>query len=80
MPTLTIKNVPEDLYLRLKRYAEINRRSLNSEVILCIERALSSYRIEPEEYLSRARRLREKTAQYTITDDEFTAAKRDGRP
>ncbi len=79
MPTLTIKNVPEDLYVRLKQYAEINRRSLNSEVILCIERAICSHRIQPEEYLSRARRLREKTAQYPITDDDFTAAKVAGR-
>ena len=80
MPTLTIKNIPEDLYAQLKRYAEINRRSLNSEVILCIERAIRSYRIQPEVYLARARRLREKTARYPITDDEFSAAKVAGRP
>jgi len=48
MPTLTIKNIPEDLYTQLKRHAEINRRSLNSEVILCIERAIHSRRIQPE--------------------------------
>jgi plasmid stability protein len=80
MPTLTIKNIPEDLYIRLKRYAEINRRSLNSEVILCIERAVYSYRIQPEEYLARARRLREKTLGHPIADDEFTEAKAAGRP
>ncbi len=80
MPTLTIKNIPEDLYAQLKQYAKINRRSLNSEVILCIERAVRSRKIQPEVYLARARQLREKTAQYQISDDEFNAAKAVGRP
>lgn len=80
MPTLTIKNIPEDLYAQLKRHAEINRRSLNSEVILCIERAIRSRKMSPEVYLVRARRLRAKTAQYPISDEEFNVAKREGRP
>ncbi len=79
MPTLTIKNIPEDLYTQLKRHAEINRRSLNSEVILCIERAIHSRRIQPEMYLARARKLREKTMQHPVTNDEFNAAKTAGR-
>ena len=79
MPTLTIKNIPEDLYARLKRHAEINRRSLNSEVILCIERAIRSRKVQPEAYLARARQLREKTIQHPITDDELNAAKAVGR-
>ena len=80
MPTLTIKNIPDDLYVRLKQRAEINRRSLNSEVIVCIERAVRSRRIQPEAYLENARRLRERTAQYPLDDDEFNAAKMAGRP
>ncbi len=80
MPTLTIKNIPEDLYIQLKRYAEINRRSLNSEVILCIERAIRSRRVQPEDYLPRARQLREKTKQHPITDEAFNLAKTTGRP
>ncbi len=80
MPTLTIKNIPNDLYEQLKRHAEINRRSLNSEVILCIERAVRSHKVRPEEYLERARRLREKTKGYSISEEEFNAAKVAGRP
>ena len=79
MPTITIKNIPESLYYRLKKYAEINRRSLNSEVILCIERAIRSHKIHPEEFLTRARRLREKTMQHSISDEEFSAMKKVGR-
>ncbi len=80
MPTLTIKNIPDDLYKQLKRYAEINRRSLNSEVISCIERAVRSNKVHPEEYLERARRLRERTKRYSISDEEFNEAKVAGRP
>ena len=80
MPTLTIKNIPDELYRQLKMRAEINRRSLNSEAIVCIENAVRSQRIKPDStYLVRARKLREKTAQYPITDEEFTEAKTMGR-
>ena len=79
MPTITVKNVPTDLYERLKQSAEANRRSINSEVIVCIERAVRSRKIHPEAILARARKLREKTEGYLITDDEFTEAKVAGR-
>ena len=80
MPTLTIKNIPEDLYTRLKRRAEIHRRSLNSEVILYLEQALGSHAVEPEVLLARARQLREKTRAHPIDEATFNAAKRAGRP
>jgi plasmid stability protein len=80
MPTITVKNIPPDLYERLREAAAANRRSLNSEIIVCIERAVGSSAIQPEEFLAQARRLREKTIDYPITDDEFTRAKSAGRP
>ncbi len=79
MPTITVKNIPTDLYQRLKQSAETNRRSINSEVIVCIEMAVRSRRIQPEAILNRARKLREKTSDYIVTDDEFTQAKVAGR-
>ena len=80
MPTITVKNIPADLYERLKQSARANRRSINSEVIVCIERAVSHRRVDPEATLARARALREKTVAYQITDDEFNQAKTTGRP
>jgi plasmid stability protein len=80
MPTLTIKNIPDDLYAQLKRHAEMNRRSLNSEVIVCIEKAVRGRRVSPEVALARARKLRAKTGQYPINDQGFTQAKMMGRP
>ncbi len=80
MPTITVKNIPAELYERLKRSAKANRRSINSEVIVCIEHALRSRQIDPEGFLPRARKLREQTVDYPITDEEFTEAKATGRP
>ncbi len=80
MPSITVKNIPSDLYARLKQSAELNRRSINSEVIVCIERALESRPVDAEAGIARARLLREQMAGYYITDEEFDAAKAEGRP
>ncbi len=47
MPTLTIKGLPDPLYRRLKEQAKAHRRSLNGEIIVCLERAVGSGRPEP---------------------------------
>lgn len=61
MPTtLTLKNVPDDVYDRLKWCAEAHRRSINSEAIVCLESVLVPARTSPDERLARARALREK--------------------
>jgi len=80
MATITLKNIPEELYEQLKRLAEANRRSLNSEIIVCIERAVQGRKISPGEVLAEARLLRERTSAYRISDEEFNRAKTAGRP
>lgn len=80
MPALTIKNIPKDLYERLKQAAQAHRRSLNSEILYCVERTLVPYKLDVTSQLATARRLREKTATYTLTDDILDSAKNDGRP
>jgi len=79
MATVTVKNIPDELYERLKTVAEINRRSINSEIIVCIENAVTSRRINPDEVLENARRLRQLTAGRRIGDEEFNQAKAEGR-
>jgi len=49
MPALTIKNIPDDLYSRLKKSAQVHRRSLNSEILYCVERTLVPYKIDVSE-------------------------------
>jgi len=78
--TITVKNVPEELYTQLKAVAAANRRSINSEIIVCIERRLGSYRPDVDQVLHSARRVRELTTAYPITDKAFNEAKAAGRP
>ncbi|MBI3015541.1 MAG: Arc family DNA-binding protein [Candidatus Tectomicrobia bacterium] len=80
MPTLTIKNIPKDLYERIKQSAAEHRRSINSEVIVCLERTLLSKRMEPEALLARVDALRERVALPPLTEDFLRAAKSAGRP
>jgi len=80
MPNVTVKNIPDGLYERLKASAETNRRSLNSEIIVCIERAVGCRPIDPDASLGSARRLRLLTAKHPVTDKAFNQAKSAGRP
>jgi plasmid stability protein len=41
MPILHVRDVPDDLYARLKRRAEAQRRSLGAEVITLLEWAIA---------------------------------------
>ena len=80
MPSLTIKNVPDDLYKRLKESANQHRRSVNSEVIVCLERALRSKRVDPEAFLTRVDALHKQVSLTPLTDEVLMRAKEDGRP
>ena len=42
MPTLTLKNIPDELHALLKESAERNRRSLNSEILIRLESAFAA--------------------------------------
>lgn len=80
MATITIKGVPDDLYERLKESAAAHRRSINSEVIVCLERAFASRPISPAAVLDRIDALRERVALPPLTEEALRAAKAAGRP
>ena len=80
MTTFTVKNIPSDLYSLLKKSSAMNRRSINSEIIVCIEKALCSRRIGTETMLQRAREIRKITRNHLLTEEEITQAKIEGRP
>ncbi len=79
MANVTVKNIPDELYERLKTAAEINRRSINSEIIVCIENTVATRRIHPDQVLENARQLRRVTAGHPISDKGFSQAKAEGR-
>ena len=78
--TLTLKNIPEEVYRRLKLSAETHRRSLNSEAIVCLESVLIPNRLPPSEGLARARALRSQLTQARFKVRDIDTAKRQGRP
>jgi hypothetical protein len=80
MPTITLKNIPDILYEKLKEAARLQHRSLNSEILYCVERSLNTYRIDVVEHLKVARQLRAKTAAHKLTDKQLNEAKNIGRP
>ncbi|MGH7676022.1 MAG: FitA-like ribbon-helix-helix domain-containing protein [Gemmatimonadales bacterium] len=80
MRTLTIKGIPDDLYARLKRRAAEHRRSINSELLVCLERMLRSRRIDPSAMLSRADAVRERLTMPPWTPEALKEAKSAGRP
>jgi len=81
MPTtLTLKNIPDEVYLRLRTSADTNRRSLNSEAIVCLESVLLPGRIHVSERLARARALRAALPRGKFLTQDMDAYKREGRP
>lgn len=80
MPSLTIKDIPPDLYRRLKRRAAEHRRSLAGEVLVALERAVRSQPIDPAALLARADAVRERMRLPRLTEKALRAARERGRP
>jgi plasmid stability protein len=81
MPTtLTLKNIPDEVYQRLKASAATHRRSLNSEAIVCLESVLVLGRVAVDERLARARALRAAQPKAKFRAKDLDAYKREGRP
>ncbi|MEX0902806.1 MAG: Arc family DNA-binding protein [Pseudohongiellaceae bacterium] len=79
MAAITIKNIPDNLYAHLKQAANAHHRSVNSELIACLERVLLPNKMTPVERIDTARALRSR-ATGTIDPEELDNAKRVGRP
>jgi plasmid stability protein len=58
MSILHVRNVPQDLYLRLKQRAQAQRRSLSAEVITLLEWAIEEVERASELSLESIRRRR----------------------
>jgi len=80
VPALTIKGLPDALYRRLKERAEAHRRSLNREVIVCLEQATTLPEGDPQTWLADAAQLRTRLALPPLTEARLRRAKTAGRP
>ena len=76
---LTLKNIPDNVYERLRASAETHRRSLNSEAIVCLEAVLVPGRMHPAERIAHARALRAGLPKGKFKVRDIDAMKREGR-
>jgi plasmid stability protein len=82
--TITLKNIPPRLHRELKRRAAINRRSLNSEVLACLEKSAFAHMVDPERrarteaLLKEIRESRERMGGY-LTAEQVDKFKKEGR-
>jgi antitoxin FitA len=80
VPAFTIKNLPDDLYRKLKEVARIHHRSINSELINCLEMVLAPRKLSVAERLQRARSLRRQVPAGRVTPEDIEDAIDSGRP
>ena len=78
--SITLKNIPEAIYDSLRSAADAHHRSLNSEVIACLERVLMPTKITNEVHLAKARDIRNelKGKKFKVADIEKAIDR--GRP
>lgn len=79
MATVTFKNIPDDLYEKLKQAASAHHRSVNSELIHCLEKTFKPGPVSASELAEKARELRSRVAVTRLDVDEINAAIDQGR-
>ena len=80
MASITIKNIPEELYEKLRTTASLHRRSINGEMINCLETILMPKRLTVSERLQRAKWIRSKIDTDMVDPHEIARAISEGRP
>ncbi|TVQ05905.1 MAG: Arc family DNA-binding protein, partial [Balneolaceae bacterium] len=76
---ITVKNIPDSIYNKLKQQAQAHHRSMNSEIIACLERTVEPKRVSPDEILRQARMMRKKV-RGSLSAEEIQDAIDQGRP
>ena len=79
MANVTFKNIPDDLYEQLKQAANAHHRSVNSELIYCLERTYKPTQCSAAELASKAAELRSHVTVARLDIDEINEAKNQGR-
>lgn len=78
MPSVTIKNMPDSIYKKLKTRAKNNHRSINGEIISVLAHEVNEGDLNVEEFLRQAEEIRKKI-NISVTDEELIAYKNEGR-
>jgi len=78
MNNLTVRNIPDKIHKRLKERTKHTHRSINSEIISCLEEVLLNNKKEVEEILTRSEEIRSKL-NFEISLADLEEAKKTGR-
>lgn len=79
MATVTFKNIPDDLYEQLKQAANAHHRSVNSELIHCLEKTFKPTPVSAAELAEKALALRSRVFAKQVDPEEINAAINQGR-
>ncbi|MDZ7825815.1 MAG: Arc family DNA-binding protein [Gammaproteobacteria bacterium] len=79
MATVTFKNIPDDLYEQLKQAAHAHHRSVNSELIHCLEQTFRPTAVSAAELADKALALRSRVSAERLDTEEIEAAISQGR-
>jgi plasmid stability protein len=81
MANITVKNIPDALYNRLKKTAQMRHRSINNEIIRSIEKThgVTEVDTDPEQIRALAREFHKKI-KVRLSPEEIEAAINWGRP
>ena len=79
MATVTFKNIPDDLYEKLKQAASTHHRSVSSELIHCLEKTFKPSRASAVELAEKAQALRNRVTVERLDAAEINAAIHQGR-
>lgn len=77
MANLTVRDIPEPLYNRLKERAAMNRRSLSAEVVRLLEEALEPRKVDEDPFILEAESFHARFAE--PLPDYIAEGKRAGR-
>lgn len=78
MPNITLHNISDDLYQRLKEMAGRNHRSMSDEIIACLEKAITLTIMPPKEQLAAAEDIRQRVKVKNLSVNEIQAFKQGG--
>lgn len=79
MQAITVKNIPDDIHKLLKDIAKLNHRSLNSEIIYCLEKYLKISKNESVSSMLNKAQITRSKIKHHFSDSEIQCAKNEGR-
>lgn len=76
---ITIRDIPNEVYQKIKEQAELHHRSINSELIYHLTKIVSSQIVNPDELIAKAKHIKMR-ASGTVSIDELQQYIDSGRP